>query len=220
MVFLYSGTPGSGKSLHIAHNICNMLRNGYSVVANFEINKSRVKFHHGSVFNYAPNDVMTPERLIAYSQFYFKNHKFKEGKINLIIDEAQIVFNAREWNVGGRAAWLSFFTQHRKYGYDIYLIAQFDRMLDRQIRSLIEYEYIHRKIKNFGVGGWILNLIGGGGLFIAVKIWYPLQEKIGQELFRYSRKYEKLYDSYKSFTGEKDKKDAKISLNTGLAKCS
>lgn len=202
MVFLYSGTPGSGKSLHIAHNICNMLRNGYCVVSNFDINHSVVKMNKRSNFNYVPNDEMTPERLIGYSQFYFKDHKFKEGRINLIIDEAQIIFNAREWNVSGRAAWLSFFTQHRKYGYDIYLVAQFDRMLDRQIRSLIEYEYKHRKIKNFGFGGWVLNLVGGGGLFIAVKIWYPLQEKIGQELFRFNKRYERLYDSYKSFTGD------------------
>ena len=38
------------------------------------------------------------------------------------------------------------------------LIAQFDRMLDRQIRSVIEYEHIHRKVKNIGVWGKCLIL--------------------------------------------------------------
>ena len=201
MVNLYSGTPGSGKSLHIAHNICNMLRNGYAVVCNFDIDQHAAvkRLHKNSDFLYVSNDEMTPNKLIAYSDNYFKNHRFKEGQINLIIDECQIVFNAREWNVKGRSDWLSFFTQHRKYGYDIYLIAQFDRMVDRQIRSLIEYEYKHRKIKNIGIGGWFFNLFAGGGLFISVKIWYPLQEKVGQEFFKYSKRYDKIYDSYKSF---------------------
>ena len=41
----------------------------------------------------------------------------------------------------------SHFSQHRKLGYRVILIAQFDRMLDRQIRSVLEYEYIHRKVR-------------------------------------------------------------------------
>ena len=36
------------------------------------------------------------------------------------------------------------------------LIAQFDKMVDRQFRALFEYEYVHRKVSNFGVVGWLI----------------------------------------------------------------
>lgn len=81
------------------------------------------------------------------------------------------------------------FTQHRHFGYTVVLVAQFDRMIDRQIRSLIEYEYVHRKLSNFGLKGMLLNLAMGGRTFVSVKIWYPMKEKVGQEFFMPGRNY-------------------------------
>ncbi len=49
----------------------------------------------------------------------------------MIIDEAQLLFNARDWTVKGRERWTWFFTMHRHFGFFILLCAQFDRMLDR-----------------------------------------------------------------------------------------
>ena len=178
MIYLYSGTPGSGKSLHQASDIYWWLHNGHSCICNFEINLDKIKIRDRKKlgeFYYISNDVLRPELLVKYSQLYFRDHRFKEGAIRLYIDECQLLFNAREWNTKGRKEWLSFFTQHRKYGYDIYLIAQFDRMIDRQIRSLIEYEIIHRKVKNFGKWGFMINAAAAGQLFVAVKMWYPLK---------------------------------------------
>lgn len=198
MIFLYSGTPGSGKSLHQAANCWWRLRMGHPVIANYAINTSKIKKCRGD-FLEVDNDELTPALLCDYSREYFKTHPFKEGSIQLYIDEAQLLFNAREWNAAGRADWLKFFTQHRKYGYDVFLIAQFDRMLDRQIRSLIEYEVIHRKVSNFGIKGKIFSLLAGGNLFVAVKMWYPLKERVGADFFKFSKKYAALYDSYKDF---------------------
>ena len=107
--------------------------------------------------------------------------------------------NAREWNVKGRSEWLGFFTNHRKYGYDILLIAQFDRMIDRQIRSLIEYECIHRKVSNFGKAGFILSAFALGKLFVCVRVWYPIKEKVGSEYFKANKKYYSLYDTFNTF---------------------
>ena len=52
-----------------------------------------------------------------------------------LIGEAQILFNSRDWgsNSNKRMAWIKFFSQHRKYGYNFIMIAQFDKMIDRQI---------------------------------------------------------------------------------------
>ena len=133
MIYLYSGTPGSGKSLHQARNVMERLKSGKPVIANYEVNTSRIKKCKGE-FIYKDNEQLTPNFLKSYSQEYFLTHRFKEGEIWLFIDEAQLMFNAREWDAKGRKEWTSFFTQHRKYVYNVFLVAQFDRMLDRQIR--------------------------------------------------------------------------------------
>ena len=199
MISLYSGTPGSGKSLHCARTITNWSRLGYPVIGNFTVDRSKYK---RADFTYCPNDKMTPEFLVNYTRQRFGSKQPKEGSILLVIDECQLLFNAREWQQSGRAQWLSFFTQHRKLGYDIILIAQFDRMVDRQIRSLIEHEYIHRKMSNFGWQGKLLSLFFGGRTFVAVKMWYPLHEKLGSEIFHARKSLYGIYDSYATFDAD------------------
>ena len=181
--------------MHCARTIINWSRLGYPVVGNFTVDLSKYKRAN---YTYCPNDKMTPDYLIRLSQEKVGS-KPKEGSILLVIDECQLIFNAREWQQSGRAQWLSFFTQHRKLGYDIILIAQFDRMVDRQIRSLIEYEYIHRKMSNFGWQGKILSLFFGGKTFIAVKMWYPLHERLGAEIFHARKWMYSVYDTYAAF---------------------
>lgn len=202
MVILYSGTPGSGKSCHQAEDIREFLNYEHGcIIANYAIDESKFKgaFKRGAIFVSTDNEDLTPEHLIQFSKMYFKKHKFKEGAIRLYIDECQIMFNNREWDAKGRKKWISFFTQHRKYGYDIYLISQFDRMIDRQIRSLIEYEVKHRRLSNAGAKGILLDLFFGGRSYLAVKYWYPMHEKLGVSVHHIRKKYYSLYDSYKDF---------------------
>lgn len=199
MIYLYSGTPGSGKSLDTARVIYHTLARNRPVICNFEINTDYVK--HPYNFMFVDNSKLTPDLLIDFSKRYFNNKPPREGQILLVIDECQLLFNAREWQKTGRQEWLSFYTQHRKYGYDIILVAQFDRMIDRQIRSLIEYEVVHRKVSNFGTKGLLLTvLMGGRKLFVRVKVWYPMKEKTGSNFFHAQRKYYRLYNTYNNFS--------------------
>lgn len=211
MLYLYSGTPGSGKSLHVASVIMARLRRALPVVCNFPLDISYIqgKRKRIGMYRYIPNNRLTVQELVQISKDYFQNHRYKEGAITLVIDEAQILYNARSWAKSGRDEWTSFYSQHRKYGYDIILIAQFDRMIDRQIRSLIEYEYIHRKVSNFGIWGKIYSIFCGGHLHIAVKMWYPLQERIGAEMFIARRGLYRVYDTNFDFTLKDDKKKIK-----------
>lgn len=183
MISLYSGTPGAGKSLHLASRLLNWMRyKNAPIIGNFSTDFSCIKNPKGS-YLYIDNSDLTVERLINFSKNYseYVGRRVKEGEILLVIDECQIMFNARDWGQKNRAAWCAFFTQHRKLGYEVILVAQFDRMLDRQIRSLIEYEWIHRKVSNFGIAGKIFSLLFGGKLFVAVKVWYPMKQKVGSE---------------------------------------
>lgn len=203
MISLFSGTPGSGKSLHVASLILQRDKFSRPTICNFDVNQDLLR--NPEDFYYIDNLDLTPDILFNFSVDYFKTHKFREGSILLILDEAQLLFNVREWNKRGRSDWIHFFTQHRKVGYDVILIAQFDKMIDKQVRSLFEYEYIHRKVSNFGWKGKLLSIWSGNRLFICVKMWYPMRTKVGSERFHYKKKLGLLYDTLGLFNKPDDK---------------
>lgn len=178
MILFYSGTPGSGKSLHTAEVLYWWIKAGKPAIGNININLDMIPTKKEKRYTYQRNDQLTPDFLISYAKDFAKGRSVKEDSLLLVIDECQLMFNARDWNAKGRADWLEFFTLHRHLGYRIILIAQFDRMIDRQVRSLIEYEYIHRKVSNFGIYGKIISMFSLGNLFVSVKIWYPMKEKL------------------------------------------
>lgn len=121
----------------------------------------------------------------------------KEAAITVVIDECQMMFNARDWNKPDRAAWNKFFQVHRHFGFDIVLITQFDSMLDKQVRALVEYEVIHRKVSNYGFKGRLIQLVMlAPVLFVRVKVWYPMKQKVSSEFFRANKKLFNLYDTY------------------------
>ena len=47
--------------------------------------------------------------------------------------------------------------------------------------------------------GWILSVFLGGNTFVAVKIWYPLKERLGAEFIHARKKLWSIYDSYALF---------------------
>lgn len=199
MIYLYSGTPGSGKSLDMARSIINDLRFNRPVICNFPISVPNRLKRKEKLFNFWNNDFLCPAELVKFSNSYFNDHKFFEGAINLYIDECQLIFNARQWNAKGRSDWNAFFTNHRHFGYDIVLVAQFDKMIDRQIRSLIETEVIHRKVNNMGLKGlFFRTLFLSPTLFIKIHYYYPTKDKLSVQFFRYNNSYSKIYDSYSS----------------------
>lgn len=201
MIELYSGTPGSGKSLHVAKIIRERLRMyNCVIIGNFYVNQNTVKKRKGT-YIYVDNSRLYPERLIKFAIRYarHKGRRLKEDELYLFIDEAQLLFNSRDWQLIKTSGWVSFYSQHRKLGFYIGLIAQFDRMLDRQIRSLVENEIKHRKVSRAGLFGKLLGFLTGDNLFIYIKIWYPMKQKVYSEFFLGTKKVYNLYDSYGLF---------------------
>lgn len=211
MIEVYTGFVGSGKSYHAVKRgieIADAPFGNRWVVANFPI-KPKKKFLAGipfvnrfikDPFNkprwiYKANDELTPEFLVNLS--FEMGFDKKEGSCLLIIDEAGIMFNSRDWNVKPkeRKEWIQFFAQSRKLGYDVILIVQDVRMLDRQIRSLAEYEVQHKKMNNLG----ILNLIPifwFCTIFAAVKFWNGIRTMRGSlELIMFKKSIADRYDT-------------------------
>lgn len=195
MIYLYTGTPGSGKSLDTARMIKGQLALKRPVICNFPINKKKVR--NSDLFYYKQNEELTVDYLTNFAKEYFAGKRVKESQITLVIDECQMLFNARDWSKPDRADWNKFFQIHRHFGFDVVLVTQFDSMIDKQIRSLVEYEIIHRKISNYGLKGYFLQLIMlAPTLFVRVKVWYPMKERVDSQFFRANKKLYELYDTF------------------------
>ena len=237
MIHFFTGTPGSGKSLHMAMLMDKQLRKGKNVIANFEINEDTYKRfnkkHPGKLGHFIfvsntelltnaykpriegrrktepPKDSFSYiDGLYGYAQNFHKRNsrgQIIEGQTLLVLDECQDLFNPRSWNRKDRLKWCSFFREHRKYGYEVYLISQDDKIVDKQIRAILQYEYVHRCINNYKLSGKILGFIAGGKLFVYVKKMYGVRSKeakVKSKFFTGQRKYYEYYDSYKTFGQE------------------
>lgn len=233
----FTGTPGSGKSLHMAMIIDKWLRDGKNVIANFEINEgSFARFdekHPGKrgIFIYVPNSewltsvykpymqgsrrVQPPSGVYPYLeglynyalQFHERNAKGQiiENQTLLVLDECQDLFNPRSWNRKDRLSWCSFFREHRKYGYEVYLISQDETVIDKQIRNVLQYEYTHRCVNNYKLSGRFMGFLYGGKCFVSVKKMRGVKKanaKIKAKYFSGQQKYYDFYDSYKTFGRE------------------
>lgn len=208
-IYMYSGTPGSGKSLHAANDIRFSLnrRTPRPVLGNFEI-AANAPVKNLDLYHYMPNDKLDVDFLTEFATDYWDSgvKSFREDWILLVVDECQLLFNSRTWNAKTRLRWLGFMTQHRKYGYKIILIAQSAKMVDNQFRMLVEYEVNHRKLKSMGFIGWLLSLPFGGRLFMWVTYLFQSQERLGSQWYMYKKKDADMYDSYKRFEGNADTK--------------
>lgn len=193
MVILYTGTPGSGKSYHATAQVHNCTKHGLNVIANFAV---KLPEKQQRKFFFVPTEKITVDFLL---KFVKDHHVYgKERQTLLMIDEASILFNSRDYARKDRSDWVKFFSQHRKLGYDVILITQQDRSLDRQIRGQIEYNYIHRKLTNFGIKGWIIRFITFKQ-FVCVHIWYPIKTRMDCEYFRIKKKIADSYDTFSMF---------------------
>lgn len=212
MIYLYSGTPGSGKSLHMAKVIYTVLKKTEClVICNFMINEKCFTEEELKRFIFLDNNQMTPANLVKIAEEYWANHKAKsyrdaESRIRLFIDEAQILFNAREWQKNYAQGWTNFFSVHRHYGFEVVLCTQIDTNLDKQVRALIETQCVHRKIENIGAGGKFVSMFFGGGLFYCVVRWYPMHEKVDGYFFIYRKKFANIYDTHMLFNKADNRK--------------
>jgi zona occludens toxin (predicted ATPase) len=222
MIWIYHGTGGSGKSLDMAGDILTkIMRSHQNVIANFPVNTDMLygarvdqdgkkHFKRHGLFYYFDNDHMTVSNLIKYAR---KLHKLRvEGQTLLCIDECQFFFDPRDNGRHDRRMWLKFFTQHRKLGFNIILTTPTTKLIDKQIMGCIEYTVRHRKMNNAGFIGKILPFPA----FCATTRWNGIIGKEGimeKKFFRFYKKYEDLYDSFRFFDeGKDDATDEKYNI--------
>lgn len=226
MIYFVNGRPGGGKSLFMAEKIYKQIKRGKNVIANFEINMDYFeKCRHPEKlgkFIYVSNAELTTqaylnikptEKKFSYIDglwgyalnFHDLSDKGKKVQTILILDECALLFNSRTFSARDRLAWLDLFVNHRKLRYDIYLIAQDEKQIDKQIREMFQKEVECRDVGKIKIFGKFLSLLAGGSLFVRINRDYTLvsgfSKKNARESARYytGRKYFKFYDSYKLF---------------------
>ena len=167
MIEVQQGTPGSGKSAAAVARAIMHLRKGGVVAANFsltdgwadEVARRYIWSHFDDEYRFKKASslwqrFMRVDSLAAIRSIdpralavdlYKDDGKYSEGTGLLILDEAQLVFNARKWEKN--MDWIEFFTQHRKLGWNVILIAHTIEMIDSQIRPLAEYESRFRNMQ-------------------------------------------------------------------------
>lgn len=201
MIYFYSGTPGSGKSLDMAKTICEWIKMKKNVIVNTPIDINAItknKKKRGRIY-YLSNEYITPKFFYKYALKFHK--RGKESQSLIVLDEAQMLFAPNtvklkcQEDKNYRKDWLTFFTQHRHLGYDIIIVSQFDKLIDPQVRCLFEYNIVHRKANNFGLIGDILTIFHIP-LFFKITYWYGVNQICNRQMYTYSKKYSKIYNSY------------------------
>lgn len=237
MIYFINGRPGGGKSLSLAEFIYKAMKRGTNVIANFEINEEYfAKCRHPEKLGrfilveneewttnvYYQDNKRTPidprikqfsylDGLVGFAFNYHKRDKkgrFKEAQTLFIIDECADIWNSRTYNARDRLAWCKFFRQHRKLGYKVYLVAQDDKNIDKQIRDLLQTEIECRDVTSYKLFGKVIELILGHKLFVRIQRNYAVKaggrRKEAKEYAQFftGRKYYDFYDSYKLFSYE------------------
>ena len=205
MMSIYDGTPGTGKSLHVIDDIRDYLRRGCNVIANFDFRADLMgKNCKGEFLKKENRELQYPDWLKEYglSHNLNKNGSVKMGQTLLVIDEAQNVFDARQWNCSGRKEWNEFFAVHRHYGFDIILITQNIKSLYKRIQANAEFEVLHRNMKHYKNLGFVLSLFFGGHLFVWVKRYLSTKDKVASKWFIGSKRKFRYYDSFVLFEKE------------------
>ena len=197
---LYTGTPGSGKSLHLVKTILSYLNAGLDVVSNFALIFTEDELKRGidKHLYYIDSKEFTVTKLLIHCIKKGYILKRKEKQCLIVYDEAGGKYNSKTSNNEDRNEWIDFFTQHRKMGFEIILSCQSDKMIDRQIRGCVETEFVHRKLNNYGFF-FLLPF----SLFVSIERWYSAKERVNATYFRYKKKYGEKYDTFKMFEGFK-----------------
>ena len=226
MIEVQQGTPGSGKSAVAVARLVRHLKFGGTVAANFSLvdgwsdtvasqsllgrfsEDHRFKSSTSLYKRFFRVDSLNAIKAIdpkslSVGRHQSKKGKYMEGQGLLILDEAQLIFNSRSW--AGNMGWIEFFTQHRKLGWNVIMVAHDMDMIDKQIRPLCEYESRFRNLQKVKIP--ILGLpVSPFPLFLCIRRYAGISAGSGQvfdrEIFPLPLWAAKLYDSCLVFSAE------------------
>lgn len=214
MITAYTGTPGSGKSVHSANEIWDQITlRKKPIIYNKYLNPQLIIKKLGKKGNekikerllLIPNSELKPKVLIDYAVNY--HHPEKEHQTLIIFEEAADFFSKEEFKFNPDCfQWRKFFREHRQYGFDIILITQRLNWIDGGIAGCVEREINHRAVANFKKFGKIVSFFSGG-LFSYSQRWVAVRPSIREKggMFKLHKKRASIIRTTDALASKKDK---------------
>jgi Zonular occludens toxin (Zot) len=209
VIALVQGPPGAGKSFYAMRKLAEALESGKPVATNVELAPDAYERIAGRNFVKRPTRALRLSRARELERGTLVTDRLEElfsvrlrgrgeGRGVMVLDEAHNWINAREWSAEDRRQIVRWFTQHRKLGWDVYLISQDIEMIDKQVRTLGEYVVSLRNLKRAKWGPIPFSPVN---LFLAVWRWHAIDATVvKRELYRLNYAA-KLYDTYATSHG-------------------
>jgi zona occludens toxin (predicted ATPase) len=164
MIAIVSGLPGSGKTLSaLKRFIIPAIKEGRQIYTNIEgIDLLGLSLYTEFPYEKAQKNLIAhelqDEKDIKTNQplepFKFSTKRMLEGiALNslVVIDEAQVFWNNRDYASEENKRLLPFLQKHRHYGIDIIFLTQNIDQLDIGIRRLAQVHYRLRRMTNSGL---------------------------------------------------------------------
>jgi zona occludens toxin len=212
-----TGTPGSGKSFYCVRVIANALASGKMVATNVTLADG---WEH-DLAKRNPISHLIPGRVAKRTEHFKRQTLYTddlhdlirvrlrgsgEGRGVAVIDEAHEWLNNRTWDDEERKDFVRWFSQHRKLGWDVYLISQHIDSIDKQVRDRVEELVVLRNLRRAKIAGIPLAPVN---LFLAITVWAGGPKGRGKvhvsrrELFPLDSR-RKLYDTFglQNLTGD------------------
>lgn len=146
-VYLVEGGMGEGKGIYAAYRASQYYRHGLRVASNYPFDTYYLGRDCENVIDCLP---ICPrmEALNALGSGAADKDSLNGG---LFLDEGLLFLNAREFSRSGRTDFNKFFTQMRKLQWDVYIMVQGIDMIDSQIRALIDFHVVVKRLDRFRV---------------------------------------------------------------------
>lgn len=160
---LLTGKRGEGKSLSSVAIMKRYLEKGRTVATNLDLNLDSFlpSWNKTPVYRLPDYPASTDLQLLPLGNpaLYWEGSQIKMGKGFdedknglLVLDEVAGFMNSRDWRDKDRLDLIRWLSQSRKYGWDLLLIAQHEKMVDSQIRnSLFELHGIAKRMDKIGI---------------------------------------------------------------------
>lgn len=150
MIIGFTGTPGSGKTYEAVKKILDNLRMGRVVYTNidgiFDPECLEMIKSYCGLSDLALTKQLRPIEPDQIENFWMH---IELGAL-IILDEIHKWFSNRDWQAEKNKQFGYWASTHRHHGYDVVLITQNIERVDAAVRSLLEWNYVFRKVNFLG----------------------------------------------------------------------
>jgi hypothetical protein len=212
VIAVVTGPPGAGKTYYTVRTIAQAVLEGRYVATNVRLAEDwPERIIGGHIARFSPRRrrrlLEAWRRRVIYVESVGELARVRlgtkgweknlEGRGVVVFDEAGEALDSRAWNEDKerRKADNRFFRQHRKLGWDVYLVAQEADQIDNRTRGLAEYEVQLRNLRRWKL--WGLFPLAPCNVFLALWRWHGASGTLmKREWFLLSKRTAGLYDTH------------------------